>query len=306
MTGAQIHVPAATVHRQIAVILEAWGMPADMAETTAAVMTDTDLAGIDSHGLSMLMMYEKLMQAGTLLLSARPVVERRTPVAAAIDAQGGIGHPASVMAMDLAISMAKAAGLGAVTVRNSHHFGAAGYYASRAAEQGLLGLVTSTARTVAVVPTRSAVPVLGTNPIAFAAPAVRSRPFLLDMATSTVAANKVKVYELTGHDLPPGWVLDGDGQPVTDPALAMDALFSRTPSQGPRGGLTPIGGTAEMRSHKGYGLGLLAQILAGTLSGGAFHYLGTPAAGDNIGHFSSRSTPLPSRHPASSRPGSTA
>lgn len=286
MTGAEINVPAETVHRQIVVILEAWGMPPDMAETTAVVMTDTDLAGIDSHGLSMLMMYEKLMRAGTLLLSARPVIERQTPVVAAIDARGGIGHPASVMAMDLAIGMAKSAGLGAVTVRNSHHFGAAGYYAARAAEHNLIGLVTSTARTVAVVPTRAAVPVLGTNPIALAAPAGRNRPFLLDMATSTVAANKVKVYELTGHDLPPGWVLDGDGQPVTDPALAMDALFSRTPGQRPSGGLTPVGGTAEMRSHKGYGLGLLAQILAGTLSGGAFHYLGTPAGeGDNIGHF---------------------
>ena len=261
-------------------------MPVDMARTTADVMTDTDLAGIDSHGLSMLMMYEALVRAGTMRLDARPVIERQTAVTAAVDARAGIGHPVSVMAMDLAIGMAQAFGIGAVSVRDSHHFGAAGYYAVRAAAHGLLGLVTSTARTVAVVPTYAAIPMLGTNPIAFAAPARRNRPFLLDMATSTVAANKVKVYELNGDALPPGWVLDGTGQPVTDAAKAMDALFGRVPGEQPGGGLTPVGGTPAMGSHKGYGLGLLAQILAGTLGGGAFGYLGTPPGqADNIGHF---------------------
>ena len=281
-----MNIAANIVHQQIAVVLEAWGMPADMAQVTAEVMTDTDLAGIDLHGLSMLMMYETLIGAGTLKPAARPVVERQTAVTASIDAQAGIGHPVSVMAMDMAIGMAKAAGTGTVSVRNSHHFGAAGFYAARAAEQGLVALVTSTARTVAVVPTGAAVPMLGTNPIAFAAPARRNRPFLLDMATSTVAANKVKVYELNDRALPPGWVLDGRGQPVTDAGLAMDALYGRTKGPRPGGGLTPVGGTAAMASHKGYGLGLLAQILSGTLAGAAFGYLGAPPGQpDNIGHF---------------------
>src|SRR5439155_341448 len=115
-----------------------------------------------------------------------------------------------------------------------------------------------------VVPTRAAVPVLGPNPIAFAAPARRNAPFLLDMATSTVANNKIKLYELNGKPLPPGWVLGGGAQ-------------------------TPLGGTAEMSSHKGYGLALMAHILGGTLSGASFSPIRVKTQGpgdpDRLGHF---------------------
>jgi LDH2 family malate/lactate/ureidoglycolate dehydrogenase len=127
-------------------------------------------------------------------------------------------------------------------------------------------------------------PVLGTNPIALSAPARRNRPFLLDMATSTVAANKVKVYQFKDKQLPPGWVLDAEGAPVLDPHAAMDWIFKH-----PEGGLSPIGGTAEMGSHKGYGLGVVAQLLAGALAGASFGPLRvkTQVEGDpdNIGHF---------------------
>ena len=136
-----------------------------------------------------------------------------------------------------------------------------------------------------MVPTRGAAPVLGTNPIAFAAPARRNRPFVLDMATTTVAANKVKVYDLNRKPLPEGWVVDERGPPVTDAALAMDYLFKR-----PEGGLTPLGGTPEMGSHKGYGLAMMVQILGATLTGGSFSPLRNrdadgPDEPDNIGHF---------------------
>jgi len=279
-----MNVPADRVRAQITAILSAWGMDADLVRATAEVMLDTDLAGIDSHGISMLMLYEDLRLAGRLNLQAHPLIVRENPVTALVDARAGLGHPAGVMGMELAIKKALSMGVGAVAVFNSHHFGAAGYYAELAAKRGLIGLVTSSARTVCVVPTRAAVPVLGTNPIAFAAPARRNRPFVLDMATSTVAANKVKVYDLNHKPLPAGWVQDEHGAPVTDAATALHTIFGRE-----GGGLTPVGGNAEMRGHKGYGLGVLVQILSATLSGASFSPIRLQTQGadepDNVGHF---------------------
>jgi LDH2 family malate/lactate/ureidoglycolate dehydrogenase len=232
----------------------------------------------------MLMDYESSKQNGKLNLKAVPRIVRENAVTALIDADAGLGHPASVMAMSLAIDKAKKASLAAVTVRNSHHFGAAGYYAAMAAKAGLVGMVTSATRTMAVVPTRAKASLLGTNPIAFAAPAKRNAPFLLDMATSSAANGKVKVYGLNGRKLPAGWVLDGAGQPVTDPDAAWQILYHSK-----QGGLTPLGGTAEMSSHKGYGLALMAHILGGTLSGASFSPIRVktqkPSDPDRLGHF---------------------
>jgi LDH2 family malate/lactate/ureidoglycolate dehydrogenase len=186
--------------------------------------------------------------------------------------------------MELAVEKALASGVGAVSVFNSHHFGAAGYYALLAAEKGCVGLVTSSTRDFKVIPTRSAVPMLGTNPLAFAAPAGRNPPFVLDMSTSTAAANKVKVYDFLGRPVPPGWVVDERGEPVTDPGLAMEYAWR---SAG--GGLTPLGGSPDGASHKGYGLSVMVQLLSSALSGGSFSPVrkrtqrdGDP---DNIGHF---------------------
>jgi LDH2 family malate/lactate/ureidoglycolate dehydrogenase len=145
-------------------------------------------------------------------------------------------------------------------------------------------MVTCTTRGNPVLPTRSAVPVLGTNPIAFAAPTSRNTPFLLDMSTSTVAQNKVKVFEFQGRPLPAGWVLDEHGAPVTDSARAMDLVTVRY-----TGGITALGGTAEMSSHKGYGMSVMVQILSATLAGGTFTPIRKRTQGrgdpDGIGHF---------------------
>lgn len=279
-----MNVSSNTLRQQITTILQAWGMDADSVALTTEVMVDTDLAGIDSHGISMLMMYEDMRRAGSLNLQGRPAIVRETPVTALIDGNAGLGHPAAVMGMDLAIDKALSMGVGVVSVFNSHHFGAAGYYAERASAKGLIGFVTTSTRTVCVVPTNAAVPVLGTNPIAFAAPAGKHRPVVLDISTSTVAANKVKVYDLNHWTLPSGWVTDEAGQSITDAARAMEYVFKR-----PDGGLTPLGGSPEMRSHKGYGLGLMVQILSSTLSGGSFSPLREQTQKssdpDNIGHF---------------------
>jgi LDH2 family malate/lactate/ureidoglycolate dehydrogenase len=276
---------AARVREQIVSILESWGMDREIVRTTAEVMVETDLAGVDSHGVSMLMDYENSKSKGKLNLEAKPQVVRESSVTALIDADAGLGHPAAVMGMRIAIAKAKAMGVGVVSVFNSHHFGAAGYYAALASKEGLVGMVTSATRSIAVVPTRAAVPVLGTNPIAFAAPARRNRPFLLDMATSSVANNKIKVYELNGKRLPAGWVLDGQGQPITEPAEALEVVYSKKKG----GGQTPLGGTAEMSSHKGYGLALMVHILGGTLSGASFSPIRVKTQKqsdpDRLGHF---------------------
>jgi len=277
-------VRAPVIHAQISAVLAAWGMPAEVVRTAADIMTDTDLAGIDSHGISMLMLYEEALGLEQLNPKPTPRVVRETAVTALLDGDAGLGHIAASMGMRLAIDKALSAGVGIVSVFNSTHFGAAGYYAAMASQRGLLGLVTCTTRGNPVLPTRSGVPVLGTNPIAFAAPARRNRHFLLDMSTSTVAQNKVKVFDLQGRPLPPGWVLDEDGNVVTDSALAMDLLTVQF-----AGGITALGGTAEMSSHKGYGLSVMVQILSATLAGGSFTPLRKRTQGrgdpDNIGHF---------------------
>jgi LDH2 family malate/lactate/ureidoglycolate dehydrogenase len=279
-----MNVPAARVREQIVAILTAWGMDPALVETSATVMIETDLSGVDSHGVSMLMDYENSRNKGKLNLKARPRIIRENAVTALIDADAGLGHPAAVLGMQTAIAKAGALGVGVVTVRNSHHFGAAGYYAALASKAGLVGMVTSATRSINTVPTRGTIPVMGTNPIAFAAPARRNRPFLLDMATATVAANKVRVHELKGKPLPVGWVQDEHGEPVTDAAAATEYLYRRDV-----GGLAPLGGTAEMSSYKGYGLAMMAHILGGALSGSSFSPIRVktqkPSDPDNLGHF---------------------
>lgn len=278
-----IHVTADLLRRQVLLVLEAWGMPEADRTTVADCLVETDLRGIESHGASMLPLYDRMRRAGGLKMRATPRIVQENAATAVIDADAGLGHGVAITAMELAVEKCKAAGVGAVSVFNSHHFGAAGLYAEMAARRGAVALVTSSARTVAVIPTGGAAPMLGTNPIAFAAPLAGADPFLLDMSTSAVAANKVKVYGYHDTPLPAGWVVDGAGRPVTDPhegfRLCMDG--------GP-GGLMPLGGSRETGAHKGYGLAVMAQLLGSTLGGGSFSPFraqAAPGAPDNIGHF---------------------
>src|SRR5439155_15551612 len=209
---------------------------------------------------------------------------RENPATALIDADASLGHPVWAYAMGKAVDKCRTSGVAIVTVFNSHHFGAAGCYSRIAAERGVIGMVTSATRGVTMVPTFGAEPVLGTNPIAFAAPAKRNPPFQLDMATTTVAAGKVKVYKLNHKPLPPGWVVDASGQAVTDPEEAFSHVFEK-----PEGGITPLGGTRDLGGHKGYGLAVLVHILGGVLSGASFSPIRkrTQRESDphNIGHF---------------------
>ncbi len=272
------------IGEQLIAVFRAWGMAEAHAATTAEMMVETDLRGVDSHGISMLPTYDREFRGGRL--NMRPVFKtvREGPATAVIDADASLGHPVSVHAMNRAVDKCRDMGVAVVSVFNSHHFGAAGCYSRIAAERGMIGMVTSATRGVSMVPTFAAEPVMGTNPLAFAAPAKRNPPFQLDMATTTVAAGKVKVHQLNHRPLPPGWVVDGNGQAVTDPGEAFRYVFERSD-----GGITPLGGTRELGGHKGYGLAVLVHILGGTLAGASFSPIRNrtqrPSDPHNIGHF---------------------
>lgn len=276
---------AASVEAQIDAVLAAWGMPGDKRRVTAGIMVETDLRGIDSHGISMLIMYEQMHRAGQVRFDAEPSIVRQTATTALVDGHAGLGHPVSAMAMRLAVDKALAHDVGVVSVRNSHHFGAAGCYADMAAERGLIGIVSTTSRVITVVPTYGADRVLGTNPFAFSARPASQPTVTLDMSTSITAANKVKAYAFKGKDIPAGWVIDAEGQPVTDSPTAYRQLFETQ-----EGGLTAIGGAGmDLGGHKGYGLAIFAQILSGALGGGSFSPIRNRTQKgsdpDNIGHF---------------------
>jgi LDH2 family malate/lactate/ureidoglycolate dehydrogenase len=268
----------ASVRSQILAVLKAWGMPDDAAAVTAEVMVDTDLSGIDSHGISMLMSYDRLQHAGGLQIKATPETIVDLPAFTVLDAHHGLGHPVGIHGMQLAIDKAQVCGIGAVAVRNSHHFGALGYYVRKAASQGFLGLVTSSTRVPGVVPTGGTLPVLGTNPLAFAAPRRHGEPFVIDMSTSIVAMNKVRIYGVAGKPLPEGWVIDSAGSPVADAAMAHELLTTS------KAGLSTLGGPDTiLGGQKGLGLSMMVQILSASLSNAA--RAGHDGDHHNIGHF---------------------
>ena len=233
-------------------------MPRDHVETTVERMMYADLRGIDSHGSCMLPFYQRLWLDGVLNPNPTITVVQQTASTALIDGGGGLGHVVAGLAMARAIEMASAGGVGVVAVRNSGHFGAAGAYAAMAAERGMIGLTTCSTPTPAVVPTFGRDARFGTNPLSVAAPASRQPPFLLDMATSTVSRGKLLDRWRRGRGIPRGWALDADGAPVTNghAALALRRL-------------TPLGGTPDGGSHKGYGLATAVEILSSVLPGSA-------------------------------------
>jgi LDH2 family malate/lactate/ureidoglycolate dehydrogenase len=270
--------PAEALRNQIASCLTAWGMPEDQVEITANVMVDADKCGIDTHGLSMLTTYDFRRREGILTIDAEITVVNETPVTALVDAGGGLGYVPSVRATEIAIRKAKEMGLGGVAVRNSNHFGATGYYTRMMAAEGLIGMATTNGSGPRTAPTFGKEPKLSTNPIAFTAPTRRNPPFNLDMATTTVAAGKIRNRANEGQPLPLGWANGPDGKPTSDSKVYFG-----------EGTQTPLGGTAELASYKGYGLGAMVEILSAGLSGASLvthpeHGRRRPGTMD-IGHF---------------------
>lgn len=240
------------------------GVSEEDSKIAAAVLVAADLRGIESHGIARLRaFYVNRLRSGDMTPSPRVEVVRDTPVSGVMDGGNGLGHPIAHRAMNAAIEKARRMGAGFVTVRNSNHFGIAGYYAMMALERDCIGMcMTST--NPWVVPTFGAEAVLGTNPIAVAVPCGQEPAFVLDMATSAVPIGKLEVFDRLGLPIPPHWGTDARGVPTTD----ADAVL-RTVKAGHGGGLVPLGGVGEETGgHKGYGLSVWGDIFSVLLAGG--------------------------------------
>ena len=267
-------------------VFERLDVPTGDAQIVADNLAAANLRGVDSHGVARLRRYVNGIRDGMMI--PRPQIKTlvETPATVSIDAGAGLGQPVSYRAMQKVIEKAQAVGTGFAVVRNSNHYGIAGYYAMMALEHDCIG-ISMTNADVLVVPTFGRDAVLGTNPIAVAAPAGRERPFVLDMATSTVPRGKLEEYNRLEKSMPLGWATDDAGVPTADAGKVLNNLLARR-----GGGLLPLGGAGELESgHKGYGLAVLVDVLCGVLSGAAYANLVYPRTADgkplpsNIGHF---------------------
>jgi len=240
-------------------VLERSGVARPHAETVADVLVAADLRGIESHGIARLeSYYVGRIRSGHLKPRPNYQIVRETPTSIVYDADNGLGHPVSKMAMEAVIAKARELGAAFGAVRNSNHYGIAGYYAMMALDNDMIGM-SSTNSVKYAAATFGREVVLGTNPFAFAVPAGNEPAFVLDFATTTVPKGKLEVMKRKQKKLESGWAIDADGNMTYDPDEAL------------RGALLPLGGFGtEGGGHKGFGMGLLADVLCGVLSGGCF------------------------------------
>ena len=246
------------LRRFTAAVFVSLGVPGNDAELGAEVLIDADLAGIESHGIAHLPWhpgYAPGLKQG--IVNPKPSIEvlRDSPVAASWDGDSGVGVVIAAKAMEAAMAKAAATGIGMVAVRNSRHFGAAGYYAHMAARRDMIGMAMCNVPPIAHA-AGGIDRVFGTNPIAMGAPVQGSHAFLLDIATTAVAGGKLEIAMRQGKRIPPGWAVDSEGADTDDPEILRKG-----------GGLLPLGSRMDTSSYKGYGLGLMVDILSGVLPG---------------------------------------
>jgi L-2-hydroxycarboxylate dehydrogenase (NAD+) len=248
------------------------------ARIAADVLLSADLRGVHSHGIIRLHSYYGQRLADGRIDPLSPVTTlRESAVTLALDGGNGLGQAVGYQAMTRCIEKAEESGAALVTVRNSNHYGIAGYFAMMALPYDMIGISLTNSRPL-VAPTYGRTAVMGTNPISVAVPAGEERPFVLDMATSIVPIGKVTVYSKAQEEIPEGWGIDRAGEMTNDPNAVLDG-----------GALHPLGGPDYLRGYKGYGLSLVVDILSGVLSGAAFaDQVGKPNdtnPGTNVGHF---------------------
>lgn len=253
------------------------GVPRTDSETIAEVLLEADLRGVSSHGIIRLnTYYGNRIVAGDIKAITNVTNVHETATTLLLDGGNGMGHVAGKHAMQKCIEKAGTTGLGMVTVRNSNHYGIAGYYAMMAIPYDMIG-ISYTNSLPLVAPTYGRTAILGTNPIAVAVPAGSQRPYVLDMATSIVPIGRVTVYDKAGQPIPEGWGINTEGNVTTSPA---DVLHG--------GALMPLGGIDLMRGYKGYGLAMMVDIFSGILSGSAYANLVArweEGEGAKVGHF---------------------
>jgi LDH2 family malate/lactate/ureidoglycolate dehydrogenase len=245
--------------RFVSTVLEKVGIAPEDAAVVADVLVAADLRGIESHGVARLeSYYVSRLRGGKMNPKPNVKTVRETATSILVDADNGLGHPVAKRTMEKVLAKAQETGAAFGAVRNSNHYGIAGYYAMMGLERDTIGIAsTNTVRYGA--PTFGRDMLLGTNPLAFAIPADKEPAFVLDFATTTVPRGKIEVYNRKEKKLNPGWAIDAHGNETLDPQVAL------------KGALLPLGGYGvDNGGHKGYGLGLLVEILCGVLSGGKF------------------------------------
>jgi len=258
--------------------LKKLNVPVGDAEIAANILLEADLRGVDSHGIIRLnSYYGNRLRAGMIDPSTSFQVLQETPSSLSIDCANGLGQVVSFKTMQRCIEKAKTANICMATVRNSNHYGIAGYYAMMALPDDMIGISFTNSQPL-VAPTHGRTAVLGSNPIAVAVPCGTQQPFVLDMATSIVPIGRIAVFEKSGKLIPEGWGIDRQGVVTNDPTAVSHG-----------GALLPLGGIDEMRGYKGYGLALLVDIFCGVLAGASFgSNVGLPqdlSRTTDIGHF---------------------
>ena len=259
-TKDQVRVSHTDLRLTVKEIFQRMGETVEDAILASEVLVDSDLRGVESHGVSnMLKEYINYYQDQIIKPRADWKIMKESPSTATVDADSGLAIILGPKAMKIAIEKAKKVGIGMVTMRNAGHSGAIGHHALIAAKEDMLGMCMTTGG-LRVVPTFSAEPLLGTNPIAVAAPTNKRPTFLFDAATCSVAGNKVRLAQRSGKKLMPGWVSDENGTPLMEEYKVEDHIDIPP--------LLPLGATREIGSHKGYGLSLVAEIMCSLMSGG--------------------------------------
>ena len=243
-------------------VFQTYGFTADESRIISDVLVRADLYGIESHGVQRLIRYHKEIKSGMVNPQARTQIAHETEISAVIEANKAMGQLVGVSSMKMAIRKAKTSGCGMVTVRNSNHYGIAGYYTNMAANEDLIGICMTNTEAIAV-PTFSSKAMIGTNPIALAMPA-DPVIFSYDASTTVVPRGKLEVYTKIDKPLPDDWALDAKGNPSTNSAEVLANIINKA-----GGGIAPLGGVGDLHGgHKGYGLGAIVDIFTAVISGG--------------------------------------
>jgi len=275
--------PIERLHEFSARVFMHFGVPQDDAHIAADVLAAADLRGVDSHGVARLHAYFDMLALGRINPKPNIRIIRELPGTATVDGDNGLGLVVGPKANVIAMEKALAVGSGWVSVRNTNHFGMAGYYPLQALKHDLIGWAMTNS-TKLVAPLWGAQRMLGTNPIAVAFPGLDEPPIVIDMATSATSFGKIEIALRAGNPIPEGWAIDHDGRAATQPQQMIDG-----------GALVPLGGTRETGGHKGFCLAALVDILSCVLSGANWGPFAPPFAlrqeipsrtvGKGIGHF---------------------
>jgi LDH2 family malate/lactate/ureidoglycolate dehydrogenase len=255
-------IDTSKIRRFCEALFQTYGFTQEESGTISDVLIRADLYGIESHGVQRLIRYHEEIESGVVDPKAKLTPAHETGISVVFDANKAMGQLVAVQAMKLAIQKARNNGCGMVTVRNSNHYGIAGYYTGMAAEEDLLGICMTNTEAICV-PTFGSQAMTGTNAIALAMPA-EPFAFSYDAATTVVPRGTLEVYRKNNKPLPEEWALDANGKPTTDAGLVIDNIIHKS-----GGGIAPLGGLGMLHGgHKGFGLTIIVDLFTAVLSGG--------------------------------------